>query len=471
MNSIMIAFGWASAALVVGVILRAKVKFLQNMLVPASVIAGIIGLAFMNGTDFAGINVGATADDFTNIVNSLFVVSFISITLMEPDAKEKESSGQKGVLKGALAIGLIWCILFTVTPLLGGLISKGIGKSFDMAPIYGMLIQFAFCMGPGQSVTYGKIVEGYGWNNAVMVGLTFSAIGFLVAYLVGIPAARYGIRKGYAKYSDKIDEKVLRGYLKEEEQTQMMKKETTINSTIESMAFHFAIIGIDCLIAIVFSKLFALLPGYIGTSLSSLMFLNGMYAAYLTKFVMKKLHIWYFIDNDMQSKITGWSADYLVVCSFMAVALKLVSQWLVPIVVISVVGTIVTFVLCVYFGQRVGSTCDFEKFLGLYGMACGTAPTGISLIRIADPGFKTTACVELGASNPVCNICNIPTYLLILGFAAGQFSFRTTIIGLAGLIVALLIGYKISGCWGKKVTFTMWGQKMKNGPSGVPVED
>ena len=50
----MMAFGWASIMLLVGVFLRAKIAFLKNMLVPASVIAGILGIVFvniMNGTD------------------------------------------------------------------------------------------------------------------------------------------------------------------------------------------------------------------------------------------------------------------------------------------------------------------------------------------------------------------------------------------------------------------------------------
>ena len=47
MNSFLMAFGLASIALCIGTFLRAKVPFLRNMLIPASVIAGILGLVFM----------------------------------------------------------------------------------------------------------------------------------------------------------------------------------------------------------------------------------------------------------------------------------------------------------------------------------------------------------------------------------------------------------------------------------------
>lgn len=449
--SVMIAFGLASIMLLLGVICRAKIPFLRNMLVPSAVIAGILGVAFMNICDLFSINLGTDSSWFTQIVNQLFIISFISLTLMT--AKDADSSGKK-VFKGAWAIGLIWCLLFTITPLIGSFITFIFGDSYELSPIYGMLIQFAFCMGPGQSTTYGGIIEGYGWNDAVMVALTFSSLGFIVAYLIGIPAAKRGIKKGLAKHNSNLDEAVLRGYLKRHEQTAQMKKDTTVNSNIESLAFHFAIIGMCYIMAIGISKIFALLPGYLGTSLSSLMFLNGMYAAYIVKFFMKRLGIDYFLNDDLQNKITGWSADYLVVCSFMAVSIKVVSKWLVPIFVIAVVCACISAVVCFYFGKRTGTSCDFERTLGLFGMSTGTAPSGISLIRIVDPDFKTTAAVELGASNPFCNIFNIPIYIMILGYAAGTFSYLTTVAVLAGMMFVFLIALKVTGCWGKK-TYTL----------------
>ena len=71
----MIAFGIAGIALCLGVFLRAKIGFLRNMLVPASVIAGILGMIFMNVTAELGINIGTDSEMFTQIVNHLFTIS------------------------------------------------------------------------------------------------------------------------------------------------------------------------------------------------------------------------------------------------------------------------------------------------------------------------------------------------------------------------------------------------------------
>ena len=46
--NVMMAFGWASIMLLVGTLLRAKCGILKRMIVPSAVIAGILGLVFVN---------------------------------------------------------------------------------------------------------------------------------------------------------------------------------------------------------------------------------------------------------------------------------------------------------------------------------------------------------------------------------------------------------------------------------------
>lgn len=446
--NVMMAFGWASIMLLVGTLLRAKCGILKRMIVPSAVIAGILGLVFVNVMAHFEINAGTDSEMFTSIVNQLFTVSFISITLM--DSSDKKENKTKTILKGALGIGLIWCFLYALTPLIGGAITSFIGGNFNMPTIYGMLIPFAFCQGPGQSVTYGTLIEQYGWENACMTALTFSTIGFIVAFLCGIPAARYGIKKGLAKKYGQLDEITLRGYMKPEEKTASAQKDTFCSSNIETLSFHFGVIGLCYIMAQGISEIFALIPGLLGTSMSSLMFLNGMYAAYIVKFIMRRMRIDYLLDNTLQNKITGWTADYLVVCSFMAVSVYIISAWLIPIFIISAVVTAITFAVCLFFCQRLGADNDFERFLGTYGMSTGTAPTGIALIRVVDPDFQTATCVELGACNPIANICNIPIYLMILAYSSGEMTLMGLYCGLGISSVLFLIALKVTGCWGKK---------------------
>lgn len=447
MNSFMIAFGLASIMLCIGTFLRAKIPFLRNMLVPASVIAGILGFIVMNLVAYFDINIGTDADMYTDIVNYLFTVSFISISLTSSDSSE-EGAG-KQIFKGALGMGLVWCLLYALSPLVGmGLIAV-LGGAFDMEAIYGSMIQYGFAQGPGQAASYGALYEQYGFENAQMVGLAFAAIGFIVAFLVGIPAAKIGINRGIAKNCGKIDTSILKGYLKKDEQTNYMVKDTTVNSNIETLTFHFALIGVCYIGAIGVAKVFSLLPGFLGTSFSGLMFMNGMIAAYIVKFIMKKLKLDFLQENVLQSKITGWTADYLVVCAFMAVGFSVIGEWIVPILVEAAVITVITFFVCFYFGQRFGGSNDFERTLGLYGTSTGTVPSGISLIRIIDPEFKTNTAVELGVMNIVM-FCSTPVYIILLAMASKTITLPIAMAGLAVCCVIYLIALKLTKCWGKK---------------------
>ena len=443
MNSFMLAFGLASIALCLGTVLRAKIPALRNMLMPASVIAGILGLIFMNVVPALGIELGTDGNMFTEIVNHLFTVSFISISL----TSSNEQGAGKSIFKGALGMGLVWCLLYALTPLLGMLLIGAVGGAFGMDAIYGSLIPFAFAQGPGQAASYGLLYESYGWENAAMVAVTFAAVGFVVAFLVGVPAAKLGMARGLAKHSAELDEITLRGYMKPEEQTVQTSKDTTCNSNIETLSMHFAIIGLCYVVALGIAAVVKYIPA-IGNSLSGMMFMNGMIAAYIVKAIMKKLKIDYLLDNTLQSKLTGWTTDYLVVCAFMAVSFSIIGSWIVPILLESLVITVVTVVVCFYFGRRLGGANDFERTLGLYGTSTGTVPTGVALVRIVDPKFVTSTAVELGLTNLIM-MASTPVVIAMMLYAEGKISTPITMAILAGCCVLYLVLLKVTKTWGK----------------------
>ena len=445
--SFMMAFSMAGIMLCIGMFLRAKVHIFQNMLVPASVIGGIIGFILMNFVTGTGIDIGTDQEMYTNIVNHLFTISFISISLTSTPKSENDNA--KNVLKGALGMGIVWCLLYALTPVIATVLIALLGERFYMDAIYGMLIQFAFCQGPGQSAAYGAIFEQYGWESASTVAIAFSSIGFIVAFLAGIPAAKLGIKKGLAKNCGKLNDAILKGYFTKSEQNEYMVKDTTCNSNVETLAFHFALIGVCYVLAVGIARILSLIPGFLGTSMSGMMFMNGMYAAYIVKWVIQKLHLDFLQENTLQSKITGWTSDYLVVCAFMAGSLTVIKDWLPLILLICLVITVVTFIVCFYFGSRFGGHNDFERTLGLYGTCTGTVPSGIALVRIVDPDFHTSTSVELGACNLVM-LASTPVYIIILALAAGSLDMLPAIAGLLGCVILYMIILKITKLWGKK---------------------
>ncbi len=456
----MMSFGWASIMILIGMVARAKIRFLGNILMPASVIAGIVGFIFMNFKLLPE----ATPDMYTQMVGYLFTISFISIGLTgAPESEEPDahSSVGKEILKGSMAMGFVWDILYCLQPIYGFFFIALIGGAFGMNALYGLQLPFAFCQGPGQSATFGTIIEQNGWPDAIQVGVTYAAIGFLIAFLVGVPMAKYGLKKGLTAHSDTLSEEIIKGLYPLEKQEERYGRITTYSGNIDVMAFHVALVGLCFIGAIYLGKVMKMvIPGVIGTTFSSMTFLNGMIVAYVVRFIIKKLNLEQYHDSALQTRITGFSTDLLITCAFMSISLNVVGKWLVPIFLLCLTAAVFTCVLAIYFGQRIGGNCDFERTLGLWGSVTGTCPTGIALIRIVDPNLKTTAPTEMGAMN----IFMLPTYIIvgsIIAYTANPVlaAFKVFMVTTLISLVAYLIAMKVFRLWGKSTYSFLKGKK------------
>lgn len=452
----MLAFSWMGVMLLIGMVLRAKIKFLSNMLVPASVIGGIIGIILMNIPAFPKFT-GVDPQMCNQIVGFFFTLSFISIGLTSTPKEEGKSSGDtaKQMMKGSLGMGLLWGAMYCFTPIIGFLVLMVIGGAFGMDAGFGALIQFAFCQGPGQASTFGSIIEANGaLPGATQVAITYAVIGFLLAFLVGVPLAKMGLKKGVASHPEKIQECVLKGIYKPHEQTESCGKITTYNGNIDVLAFHLALVGITFIITIWVQSLLMLIPFSVVQSIAGMTFFVGLFVAYGVKAVLVKLNVKQYHDDILQARITGTTTDFLIVGAFMAVQFSVVGKWIVPILVVSIIVGAFTLWASIFFGRRLGGSCDFERTLGLWGCLTGTCPSGIALIRIVDPNLKTTAATEMGAMN----LAMIPGTLLVplyIEALSGHMAFLPTVALMAfALGIANIVLMKICGTI-KKPTYSL----------------
>lgn len=465
-----IAIALASIFIFIGMLLRAKIKFFRTMYVPATVLAGILGCIFIS---IAGsrVSLGVNQTYYANIVNILFVLSFISIGLTSADSgdeknKEEKAEERKKIISGSIGMGCIWNILYGLTALIGFGIIFIIGKPFDMDPVYGLMIPWGFCEGPGLAVSFGSVFEELGRTGAVSVALTFAATGFLSAFAIGVPIARWGMKKGICRYMGKIDDAVARGYYKANEQQESLGVATTYAGSLETFTFHFGLMTVVYVIAEWINSLLAMLPGNVGVTLGGLTFMYGLLMAYVAKWVMKKFRVDYLHDNVLQSKITGFLSDLLVVLAFMAVEFATIQRWIVPLLVEVVLVAIVTAVVCIYLGSRLGSEYDFERTLGLIGTCCGTAPSGIALIRIVDPKLISPTPVEMGLMTWLELIYMTWPASIMFGIAGGSMTIKALFIWVVASTLVMLILMKAVGAFGKK-TYTLdflgvRGSKVKN---------
>lgn len=388
----MLIFGALSILLLLGLLLRAKIKFFQNFFVPACIIAGILGLIFREiGVFLNLIPEGVLILETT--VYHIFNITFISLGLTSRDKKYKKSS-----LKNITNMGFLIASVAALQFIIGGimiLIFNFFG--YKLFPTFGFLVAMGFEEGPGQALSIGKTWEGFGFANASSIGLSFATLGFIFAIFIGVPLVSWAIRTGKISISkNEISDSFKKGIFSNSQKREIAGSHTTHPATLDSLSFHFALIGVVYIITFGFlSILESISPSDIAEMYWGFFFIFGLLIAYIIRIIIEKIGIGYLLDRELQGRITGWGVDFLVVAAITAISIKVVISYAIPIFSIAIIVGFLTLLWIYYFGQKLWDKYKFERSAGLYGMETGTVATGLMLIRIIDPEFKTPAATDL----------------------------------------------------------------------------
>jgi ESS family glutamate:Na+ symporter len=150
-------------------------------------------------------------------------------------------------------------------------------------------------------------------------------------------------------------------------------------------------------------------------------FLWASLAAMIIKFVVGKLRKHSlvsrgYINNYQMDRISGFSFDLMIVAGVSAIEINDIKAYIVPIVLISVAGAIVTYVYI----RKVAKECfkgfEHEFFLMSFGTMTGTASNGMILMKEVDPYLQTPTSSLYILSNFPAMVMVAPL-LFLLGFA------------------------------------------------------
>lgn len=441
------AFGWLSVMLLLGVVLRAKIGILQKFMFPAAVIGGLIGFVLKS----VGL-VNIDYETFTVFAIHMFTLNFISIGLT---GTEDAVAPQGTTMRKSLFKGMIW--MFAVLMVVWGLqalIGMGVIKITNMflKELWvgaGYLVPSGFAQGPGQAVAVaGTWEKSFQIHDAITLGLTFAAAGFLVASFVGVPLANWGLRKGLTTSKVKeLPREAMVGICEPGKEAPAGKLKTH-SGNIDGLTFQIAILmAVYFLTYFVTLGLKAAFPPTLKPLAWGMMFVWGMIVAAIIRTILAKLGLTRYMDNDIQRRITGVAVDYLIVATLMAIKVATIWTHFIPILSICLIATLVTFYFMLYFGRRL-QNYSLERMLAMFGTVTGTAASGLMLLRIADPDFKTPAAWELGMMNAF-GILLLP--IMVVQFSLPKVGLLTGAITAVGLVLLGLIIIKLVGEWKKPV--------------------
>ncbi|MCF7823938.1 MAG: sodium:glutamate symporter [Candidatus Marinimicrobia bacterium] len=408
--------GVISMALLLATFLRAKVRFFQTYLIPNALTAGFLLLPFYN---YIAPKIGMSEIGLGAIVYHLLSISFIAMSLRKPAYTKRP--GDKSVLGTSVSIISQYSLQSLVGLLLTFLFMSTIMKS--LFPAFGFFMPLGFALGPGQAYAIGEGWVDMGFKGAPDVGLTFAAVGYMWASFGGVILINMGIKHGWLgkEHVDKIHAKRFRtGVMGKDDKLQVGSLLTTESEAIDSATYNMAVVLMVYLFSFLTLKGLGLLLGFAGNlgndlavNLWGISFVFAAMVALIVKTIMIKLGLEHTLDNGSLTRIAGNSVDIMVAAAVGAISLTVVLQYWLPILVISAIGGVVTFVSIIWISSRIFDNYQFHRALIIYGACTGTMPTGLALLRVVDPDFETPVATDYMYSSALTFFLVIPFILSI----------------------------------------------------------
>jgi ESS family glutamate:Na+ symporter len=170
------------------------------------------------------------------------------------------------------------------------------------------------------------------------------------------------------------------------EQQKSMGKETTLNSSIESLTFHLAIILGGCGIAYIIMTLVKFYKVPVITQIP--IWPYALVVMFGINFLIQRIGLGNLIDSKTKSRIAGTCSDYAITAAIASMPVHAILQYIVPILVMVALGYVLTFIGIFFVCRRVFDDCWFERGIAMWGTLTGVFLTGLMLLKICDPDYK-----------------------------------------------------------------------------------
>ena len=388
------SFAGLSLLLVMGKILRIRIPLLQRLYIPTSVIGGVLGLVILQLAG-GGIPAGWTAG-WTELpgflINIVFAALFLGVTI--PPLKEiwRRSAPQ-------LAYGQVvaWGQYFVGL----GLVLFLLGPLFGLPDVFGVVVEVGFEGGHGTAAGLRETFAAFNWPQGSDYALASATVGVVSAIVAGIILINWAARRGYTHRLKPLDQLGTGewGGFYSPEQRPVAGRQTVPADSIDSLAFHLAVIGIAVLIGFGIKQFLIQLESFwpalqrshalSGFPLFPLCMLGGLAIQIFLDRIRKIPFV--PLDHALMQRLSGTALDFLVVAAISTIRLEIITaQWLPFLLIVS--GGIIWNVFCVMFlARRLLPDAWFERSIAEMGQSMGVTATGLLLLRAVDPENETAA--------------------------------------------------------------------------------
>ena len=262
-----------------------------------------------------------------------------------------------------------------------------------MYPTFGWELPIGYSGGHGTAGILGNMLQEMNlpyWETAQGVAITTATFGIVGGILIGMVVINWGARKGYTEILEKpsdIPENMALGYEKNVDLQQSLGRETTKPSSVDTISFHAAIIFLGCFLAYM---LLGLAKKYEVPAFKSIsVWAYGIIVMFVIWGIINKLNLGFLIDSNAKGKITGPFTEFAVIAAIASLPVKAVLDYIVPILILCILGYIFTTFYLLIMCKKYLSEYWLEHMVATFGMSTGVFLTGLLLLRVCDPEYKS----------------------------------------------------------------------------------
>ena len=475
-------FIFVAVLLLLGVLLRHGFPIFRWLFIPASVLAGLLGLLIVQ-IDL-GDTVTQSTHEWSKTLDSwpgfLIAVIFAGMLLERKPAPLRQSISRVGrqglmvwvIVLGETAVGLLVTWLF-------------IKPFFEVPNSIGTLIETGFAGGHGTAAAMGEVFAHPTINLAggLDLGILMATGGLVFGLVSGILWINLAVRSGWIANKTGSQEQVESatpannppiGYAR-------IEKETIDPLLLQilwlSLAFGIGL-GLQMLVTWMVGSVEGMLePNSINIegdkqlsdrlTLTNIagkfpLFIYTLFGGWIVRIALGILGYDRAIDRETINRLTSTAMDILIVAAITTLNLTAVATLIFPFTILFVFGALWTgFCLMVLARRMLPHEHWFELGLINYGMSTGTTATGFVLLRLVDPELESGAAEDYALAAPLSSpfigggMITVALPLLVLE----RVPLAATAIGMC-LIVAVLV--TIGQRWNTRVERD--GPPGKNGP-------
>lgn len=432
---VVLDFGLMSALILLGQLLRAKVKILQELFIPASLTAGVLGLIFGP----YGLGVIPFSSAFGSYSGALIVLVFAALPLSQE--KVEKEKGSKNVIQ-MWSFQLITYLGQHLWAMLLGLLL--FVPFFGTHAGFGYMLPTGFVGGHGTAAAVGDSFAGMGWEEAGALGMTSATVGILSGLIGGIILIKLATKKGYTNYITdfvKLPNSFRTGLIPEAER-EVMGRESFSTISVDPLAIHTALLFVVAYGA----KKIADFVLYLNPSLSLPVFSLAVLVGFIVMKLMRLGGADRYVDRRVITRLSSTFTDYLVGFGVASIQLGVVVKYAVPLFILFACGILLNIFIAIWLAPRVFTKDWFEKGIFTYGWASGVTAIGITVLRICDPNFKSGTLDDFSISYLFGNMWAELT-IVTMGpiLIASGFAIPYTLALAGAFLVVLFITWRLKG--------------------------